>query len=68
MSKWVKVPITIYKVYVVEIKDSETVEDAEYYALDDLCESNTETGDLILIENEHQIESIKQLADEILSI
>ncbi len=68
MSKWVEVPITIHKTFAVEIEDTETVDDAIKYALNECLGDNTEIGDCLMADNNQTAEQIQRLADERLSI
>lgn len=70
MSKWVEIPVTIFKTYAVEIEDSETIEDAIQYALEECMESNTEVDrkDCLIAKNDMEAEQIKRCSDEKISL
>lgn len=69
MSKWAEVGISIHKVVAVEIEDSETVEDAERYALEHLMDgSHIEVTDSTIAVNAQQAMSIQRNADEKLAL
>lgn len=66
MTKWVEVPVTISKVFAVEIEDSESAEDAIKVVLDELAGDNVEIDhkDVLIAESEAMEDSIKRHADE----
>jgi len=68
MSKWFEVPVTIYKVYAVEIADDETRDDAARYAMDDVLGEYSETGKIVEASSMYTAKQIKRHADEVLSL
>ena len=68
MSKWYEVVIETHKVFVVEVDDAETADDAQKYAMDEMrFEGDPNVTDWDLIPR-GSIEVAKQCADEILPL
>ena len=70
MSKWIDIPVMIMKTYAVEVEDTEGVEHAIQYVVDDCMGDDVEIvhSNVMIAEDEHQAEQIRRLADEVLSL
>ena len=71
MSKWVDVPVTIFKTYAVEIEDGETIDDAINYAIEDCLgngDVNVDRSNVTIAADDRQAEQIRILADERLAL
>lgn len=68
MSRWVEVPVTIFKTFAIEIEADETIDDAKQYAMDECMGDDAEVGDCVIAENDLQADSIRRHADAVLAL
>lgn len=68
MNKWAEVTVQCQKTFAVEIKDDETLEDAERYALDEMFALDNVKVTKSSFVKEAEVESLLRHADEVLEV
>lgn len=66
MSKWAEVQVQIIKVFAVEIEDTESIGDAEKYALDECVDGEAEIKESFIAKNDIEAKAMQRHADETL--
>jgi len=67
MSKWVEVPVTITKVFMVKVEEGETVEEAVEWAVNDcMGDGEVSAGKPHIVTDELTVKSLLACADKVI--